>query len=390
MLLRMTSTGSKLRDELGALRGFLAADPRNPVLLRRCAQLAIELGDFSDALNLASAALQSSPGDAEALFHRASALMGMQHFQEASQCLAALQSKGLSHAGILINRALCHYALSEFAPAGVVLDALVAAGEMSPDVLRLAVSTKHHLGDLDGALELADSHAGAALQDGAAAGVYALAYLDGGRAADAARFAGEALARNPDSVDGLTVKGTVALSNMESTAAGKCFDRVLALAPDNGRAWIGLGTVSLLAQDLAGARAQLERGVSAMPRHVGSWHVLGWTCLLSGDLDSADRVFHHALELDRNFAETHGALAAIHAMRGHAAEARDEIAVAERLDGECLAARFATAVLAGQAEGPEAARSVIRATLVRLIPKVSARTARVLLASARAPAPTRH
>jgi tetratricopeptide (TPR) repeat protein len=387
----MTSSDSQaLRNELGRLKSLLPSDPRNPVLLRHCAQLAIELGDYTEALNMASAALQCAPGDAEAMFHRASALMGMRHYKEASQCLAVLQAHGLTHAGIAVNRALCHYALGEFREAGALLEALIDAGEKSTDVLRLAVSTRHHLGDLKGAIDLADAHPEVVSQDGAVAGVYALAYLDAGRAADAERAAFQALAKNPDSVDGLSVRGALALSNMDSPTAETSFRRVLELTPENGRAWIGLGTIALLAGDLGGAKDRLERGVAAMPRHVGSWHVLGWTHLVAGDLDSAERVFEHALELERNFAETHGALAAVHAMRGRAAEARKEIAIADRLNREGLAARFATAVLAGQAGNSGAAGSLLRATIARLIPKVSDHAAQVLAAAARPPNRTRH
>jgi Flp pilus assembly protein TadD len=125
-----------------------------------------------------------------------------------------------------------------------------------------------------------------------------------------------------------------------------------------------------------------------MPAHVGSWQVLGWTHLLSGNLEAAERTFQHSLEMDRNFGEAHGAMASIYALRGRLSEAREEIAIAERLDREGLAARFASAVLLGRAGDPQAARALIRTTAAGLAPRLGGRAAR-LLAKISNP-PTRH
>jgi len=380
---------ASIRAELAKLQTLLALDPQNLPLLRRCAALAVELREYPDALVVASAALKVAPGDPEAMFHRASALIGLKQFKEAAECLELLQAHGLAAPGIAINRALCHYMLNEFAEARAQLDPLIAAGHESTDILRLGVSVRHHLGDIDAAIALADAHPDAG-RDVGVAGVYALAYLDAARAPDAARFAALALATNADSVDGLVVQGTLALARMDTVPAEAAFRRVLELVPANGRAWIGLGTIALLAQDLPKARDFLERGVKAMPMHVGSWHVLGWTHLVAGDLDSSEKIFRHALTLERNFAETHGALASVYALRGRVAEARAEIAVAERLDRAGLAARFATAVLAAQAGNRAGASDLIRTTIAGLVPRVGVRAGRILAASAQAGDRTRH
>jgi Tfp pilus assembly protein PilF len=143
----------------------------------------------------------------------------------------------------------------------------------------------------------------------------------------------------------------------------------LQLAPANARAYIGLGTLALLENDLQQAKAHLLRGVELMPGHVGSWHVLAWTHLMSGEIDLAELRFRHALELERNFAETHGALAAIAALRGDRAASERGIEVALRLDPQSLAARFAQSVLVGQAGDPAAARKIIKRTVARLSPQ---------------------
>jgi tetratricopeptide (TPR) repeat protein len=367
-----------MRTELTALRELLRQDAHNTALLRQCARLAIELREYDEALQFATAALSVASDDAESQFHQASALIGLQRYADAVRCLSELRARGVSQPAIDTNLALCHYVLGAYAAARPLLERLLASGSQSADVARLAVSTLHHLGDLAAAVAVADSHSEAGMHDSGVAGVYALAYMDAGDALEAARYAGRALAVNPDSVDALTVEATLRLAKLESAAAERQFRRVLELAPNNGRACIGLGTLALLTQDLPRAAEYLERGVAALPTHVGSWQVLGWTHLCAGNLDAAERVFRHALELDRNFAEAHGAMASVYALRGRVAEAQTEVAIAERLDRDGLAARFAGAVLIGRAGDPDAARALIGATAAGLAPRLGGRAARLL------------
>jgi Flp pilus assembly protein TadD len=377
------------RAEFAALQKLLPADPRNPALLRDCSRLAVALREYEPAVQFASSALQVVPGDAEATFHLSSALMGLKRFEQAARELAALRSRGLEEAGIDTNLALCHYALGNFAAAQPLLDGLIASGTAAPDVLRLAVSNSHHLGDLATAIAVADAHPQAGMGDGVLAGVYALAYLDAGRPAEASHYATRALAANPDSIDGLTVQATLGAANLESAAAERQFRRILDMVPQNGRAWIGLGILALLAQDLPGAIQHLERGVAAMPGHVGSWQVLGWAYLVAGNLDAAERVLRHALDMDRNFAEAHGAMASLFALRGWPAEARAEIALADRLDRGGLAARFADAVLLGRGD-PAAGQALIRETIAGLVPRLGSRAAHLFTVPTGAPFNTRH
>jgi Flp pilus assembly protein TadD len=94
--------------------------------------------------------------------------------------------------------------------------------------------------------------------------------------------------------------------------------------------------------------------------------VLGWTYLLSGDLGSAERAFQRALELNRNFSETHGSLAAIAALRGDSVTAQRYMEVAQRLDPMCLSAQFTKSVLAGRGGDDEKARRIVLKALSRL------------------------
>ena len=217
-------------------------------------------------------------------------------------------------------------------PTRAPLEAAYRAGERSSGLLRLLVSTYHYLGLLNEAIAIAKENPQAAAADPALAGVYALAYLDANQAQSAARWATKALAADPNSIDGLTVQATLDASRMHVAHAQERFERVLQLSPENGRAWVGLGTLALLDRNLPRARELLTRGVELMPTHVGSWLVLAWVHLFSRELDSAEQVLQKAAQLDRNFSEVQGGLAAVAALRGDVQGAERGIEVALRLE----------------------------------------------------------
>jgi tetratricopeptide (TPR) repeat protein len=352
--------------QLERLRMLLAADPGNERLRQRCAQVAAEAGDYETLLELAEQRLRAAPADAEALFHEATALLGLRRLTEALRPLETLEAARPDDAAVLRNLGLCRYALRDYSAARGPLERAYAAGERSADLVRLLASTYHHVGEIEKAVEIAAANVDAARGNGALAGVFALAFLDGDDAAHAARCAALALKENPRSIDGLIVQGTLRLGQLETSAAVEQFSTVVELAPENARAWIGLGTAALLNKDLPTAKTALRRGLEHMPGHVGSWHVLAWTELVSGDLAEARRLFERSIELDRNFSESHGGLAAVAALGGDRATAQREIEVANRLDPDCLSAKFAQSVLLQAAGDPKAARELVQSTIAGL------------------------
>lgn len=104
---------------------------------------------------------------------------------------------------------------------------------------------------------------------------------------------------------------------------------------------------------LSAAVTGFQRAISLMPMHIGTWHGQGWTHILRKDLAAARVSFEKALELDRNFAESHGGLAVVLALQGEAEAAKGQLELADRLDGANLSARYAQAVLSGDAQNAE-------------------------------------
>ena len=354
---------------LERLAPLLRSEPDNLPLHRECVELAMRGGEFPRALEIIDARLARHPAEAESMFARANALIGMRRFEEAVSILKVLEEQGVAPAAVMQNLATCYYALGQYEGARTYGERLIAAGERSGDVLQLTIAALHHLDEMDAAVELADSSLESAATHARLAGSCALVYLDVSDAQKASQFAALALAQNPDSVDALIVQATISMGELQNERAHQQFSRVLQLAPNNGRAWLGMGLLTMLAQDFAQAREMFARATQLMPRHLGSWHSLAWASLAAGDTREAEKCFAHALELDRNFAESHGAMAAMLAIRGEREAAEREIEIAERLDRSGLSSQFARAMLVGSAQGPEAAGKFVREAIHAVAPR---------------------
>lgn len=371
---RAVSTVASNASRLDRLIPLLRAEPDNLALHRECVDLAMRGGDFPRALELVDARLTRHPEDPESLFARSNALIGMKHFEQAIEVLRELDARGVAPQAVLQNLMTCHYALQQYATVRVCGERLIASGEASPDVLQLFISSLHFLGEIDEAVKLANQYADVAATHARLAGSCALVYLDVNDMANAAMHAARALQLNPDSIDGLLVDASLAAVELRNEQAFQQYSRVLDLAPRTGRAWLGLGLLATLAQDFTRARELLARATEFLPTHIGSWHARAWAHLFSGDMEGAEGHFRHALELDRNFAESHGAIAAILAMKGDRAGAEHEIELAERLDRNSMTSQYARAILLAQASGPEARDEFIRNAVRMFARQTPART----------------
>jgi tetratricopeptide (TPR) repeat protein len=353
-------------SRLQGLQSMLRTDPRNPFLRQQCTELALSSRDYDGLIATADIVLAAQPEDTPAQFDRATGLIGKREYAQALEVLHALRPLQPETYGIDFNIALCHYCLNEYEAALPHLRECFSKGLRDAGLLRLLVTTYHHLGMMEEAAQLCIDNPDPAATDAALAGAYALVLLDVDDSARAARWAGIALRLNPKSIDGRVVQAILLATRLRTEEARAMLESVVADAPQSARAWIGLGSLAMLSQDLASARSLLMRGVELMPGHVGSWHALGWTQFLQNDLQAAQATFEHAMELDRNFAETHGALASIAATQGERESAERLIDVALRLDPDCMSARFAQSVLARRAGDAVQAQAIMDAAAAAL------------------------
>uniref|UniRef100_UPI00037FB6E4 tetratricopeptide repeat protein n=1 Tax=Cupriavidus sp. UYPR2.512 TaxID=1080187 RepID=UPI00037FB6E4 len=216
------------------------------------------------------------------------------------------------------------------------------------------ILTPTHLAQFDDGLRGFEQRLATHLVSADALGVASLMALDGGRLAEARVWSERALEANPDQIEALVSRGSLALGDQQTRIARASFERALTVNALDGRSWSGLAFANMLEQRLDLALEAFQRAVANMTGHIGTWIGLGWCQFLRRDVSAARDAFERALHLDRNFAESHGALAVALAAQGLRAEAEIEIDIALRLDRTSLSARYAQGILSGEVDDPQA------------------------------------
>ena len=227
--------------------------------------------------------------------------------------------------------------------------------EALPAAATLKLRSLHHLGRLDEALALGKHYTQSAHCDPELHAALATALFDAEDLESARRHAEQA----PDTPDGLTVRGLLALDGDSAETARALFERALALNANSGRAMLGVGLALLSEQQFTGAAPALDRAAQLLQTHAGSWISAGWAHLFNGDLAQARARFEEGGRIDRGFAEAPGGLAVVDLKEGKLEDAKRHAEIALRLDRACLSAALAQSLLASAA-GDQATADAIR------------------------------
>lgn len=342
-----------LAPALIQLDGFVAADPANSGLLAHAFDTALGLGSLEAAQRYLRGGL-AQPADALAWRLREAHLrMAQRDWPAASAALSALRSTPDAPSELLqsIDQDAALIALHERQPGRAVqlLAPWIQAQAVPTLTLQaLWLRALHRHGQLEMAVQTAQAwHLEGALAP-EAAGVAALIALDANDLTASRQWADQALQALPRQTEALLVRGSLALGEQQPQAAEAALLLALHNSPHDGRVLSALAFTDMLKGELAQAIARFEQALAVMPEHVGTWQGLGWACLLTDDLDAAERAFAQSLQRDRNFADSHGAMAVIKARRGQREAARHDIDVALRLDAQSLSAHYAQAILEGK------------------------------------------
>ncbi|WP_157654277.1 tetratricopeptide repeat protein [Burkholderia ubonensis] len=340
------------------LLSFLQTDPENLNLLADAAVAAFDAHRFALCDELLDRHAARTPLPAVLANLRGLAALLEHRFDAALRAFEPLLATH-DDAVIRYNAAYATAMLGRFDAAIELLDDATLSGE--PRAIPLKLRVLHHLGRLDDAIALGRSHADGPGASPELYGALATALFDAADL-DSARRCAE---RSADTVDGLTVRGLLALDSGSISDARDLFRRALAFNPDGARATLGIGLVELAERRFADAAGTLDRAADMLNVHAGAWAAAAWAHLFNGDSGAARTRFERAAELDRGFADAHGGLAVLCVSECRFDEARRNMAIARRLDASCLSAALAESLLATHAGDVRAADEIRRAALDR-------------------------
>jgi Flp pilus assembly protein TadD len=351
------------RSTLERMKQYLDSDSGNPSLLAQVIDLSLAAGEREQARAALGCALRLYPEDAHFQFRLATFCIAERRLDEARQALERVAASQGRPPTVLHNLAYVFVLQGQHREAVALLDEVVAHPEAPDDSTGLLVRCLHHLGELDRAADVARTRLG---KDGGDASLLAAASLvlwDLGETDEAGRLAQEALGRAPMALEALVTQGSIALAAQDAPAARERFRRALAVHPADGRSWSGLALADMLASDLDAALTGFRTAVGFMPHHVGTWIAFGWCQLALNQAADAEASFRRALDLDRNFAESHGSLAVVAALSRNTAAAMENAERALRLDAQCISARFAQSILAGEVSDEASVRRLAQRLL---------------------------
>lgn len=360
-------TDTSVQERLARLLGYRAQDPQNFALLVDIAALQLALGQCADARQSAqqALALAADKPQGHALLGLAAAREN--DFHAAAAALDEAIRLGDDTPAVLYHHAYALAMLGRFADAKQSAAAAAQFAAEYPFAPALYIRVLHHLGEVDAAVAYAE-----ALQAGGANaprvnGMLSTLYMDAGNFEGARTAATAALAEDDSDMDAHTAVGLLALGDLDADHALAEFNRVLRAQADNGRALLGSGLSKLLVGDIAGAITALEQTTQAtnMRSHLGTWQTLAWCYILQKDADGAERALQQALAIDRNFAETHGALAVVALMRGNIDSATQAIKRANGLNRDNFSGKFAESLLLQIRGNGAGARQLVDALLTQ-------------------------
>jgi tetratricopeptide (TPR) repeat protein len=370
------------RARLARLESYLEADPANDTLLTDAFQTALRCAEWEKAKDHLASALRLQSGSLPWALHEAEFFLAQQKYDEAAEVLAQLAAipsppPGLADA-VLHNLAYIDFAQARYGdcvarladrlegPPGEAGQSVLPATDLPPALPTLWLRALHRAGELERAVRWSQAMASAGQLSPQLAGIASLAALDFGDlglAQQWSELAGQGSAGSQKTLEAWVTQASLSLAAQDAGGAQASAAAALQLNPRDGRAWSVMAFADLLGGQAQKARVHFAQALEAMPEHIGTWHGQAWNDLVLKDLDAAQRSFETALALDRNFAESHGGLAVVLALKKHSTEARKHIELAQRLDPSNLSGRYAQAVMSGEASDTQAFQKLVHRLL---------------------------
>lgn len=345
---------------LERIKGYLNHDPDNVKLLGDAADLCLQTGDFVSGKSYVQRALEIAPNSAELLHTLGLLELVSGEISQAHEIFARLVEGGIGHPAVRANLAYTLLLLGKPQAVPELLHDAESCVQDAPEAPALLIRALHTMGDVDQAIEFGERFLEHNPENASIYGLLSTLYIDNEDFDAAGRAAAKAKELGGNIPEAWVTSGTLELAQQKDTLALQHFEQALQENPTSGRAIAGRGLAYMLGRDLKKATEDLKQAVQRMPTHIGTWHALGWSQLLQNDLVAARQTFEHALSMNHNFSESHGAMAIIAIAEGHKVEeASQSIKRALGLDKQCFSGLFAQSLLLNAQGRPELARKII-------------------------------
>lgn len=352
----MTMDGAGRNDRpasrLQRLLPLLAADPANLTLLSDAAETAMAEQQPEVAAELLERYAEAEPLPPRETNLAGLAALRMKRFDRAVEHFGRLVESGETDPAIRFNLAWASAMNKDFDRALELADDGLARA--LPQAAMLQIQILHDRGEFEDAALRAREYVELHPSYAPLMAIVSVLALD----VDDEALAAACAAKGGDHPDALSTLGTLALGGDRATEALDLFDRALEHNQQVPRAWVGRGLARLLTGAAPEAAADIDRGAEMFGDHLGSWIAAGWAHFVNKDMAAARARFETALDLDPNFAETHGSLAVLDLMAGDLEGAREKSEIALRLDRHCYSAALARSLLAAGEGDREIARRI--------------------------------
>ena len=338
---------------------FLEQDPENVNLFCECFELFLQLGDFDKAAKLVEKTLQILPEESSVVFCQSKLYLAQGAFDKALESTLNLIEKGVMNPGVLYNQVWSQLNLAMYESVVENIESHLEFTQQYPPLLLVKVRALHHLQQFQLAIEAVESYIELDLTNDEAFGLNAILHLDIAEYESAKLQANKALAINPYNHDALTTLSSLALNHQEPDEVLKLLSIKPELTSKSGRMMLNLGQAFMLKMEFDKAESALKDAASLMSSHIGTWHALAWVEIVLGKIDDAKRCFERAMELDRNFSESHGGLAVIAIFQNELTLAEKLTKTSLKLDPLCTSGRYAESLLLEKHGNAELAKSKV-------------------------------
>ena len=337
-----TNANPDILMELKRHLGYLNSDPENASLLIDVVDLAIKANETDVALELLER-YRMIEGDTPLYSSMYGlALMGAHKFKQAADIFRSLADASPEEPATQFNLAWCLAMEKDYEGAKQCLTPATVTA--LPQAATLQIELLHTTGNFDEAIAAANAGMATHADDkGLMAAVSVLA-MD----TDQPDLAAKCAAKAGNHPDALATLAALTLGDNDPNLALSQFDAALALNQHKPRAWVGKGLAQIAVGNsalLEDAAKNIDHGAKLFETHIGSWIAAGWAQLLLNDLAASRQRFEIAFNIDKTFAESHGALAVVDMLEGDFSTGQERLRRAMGLDRKCFSAALAQVLL---------------------------------------------